>query len=193
MHDRFEVSVTFDPAKGYAATAPELREPVLALSLGGVRRRVEALMLPDDLHVVLQLDVRARRERDRRRAAAGCRALTDPPLLLLQVREHLAGERHRGLLAAVEDDAKGLLFDVVPDRVALGGLLAARVGDGAGQRFHVLPRPVGQDVLPCALADHVDVLHDASSGHLVPSGGEGHGAPEDRAPAPDRPVPQSLS
>src|SRR5260221_14556854 len=42
MHDRFEVSVTFDPAKGYAATAPELREPVLALSLGGVRRRVEA-------------------------------------------------------------------------------------------------------------------------------------------------------
>jgi hypothetical protein len=67
MHDGFEVSVTFDPAKGYAATAPELREPVLALSLGGVRRRVEALLLPDDLHVVLQLDVRARHERDRRR------------------------------------------------------------------------------------------------------------------------------
>src|SRR4029453_14689130 len=85
---------------------------------------------------------------------------------------------------AVEDDAKGLLLDVVPDRVALGGLLAARVEDGAGQRFQVLPRPVGQDVLLRALADQVDVLHDASSGHLVPRGGEGRTMEPRRPPAP---------
>jgi hypothetical protein len=64
--DRLEVAVTFDPVKGYVATAPELRTPVTALSLGGLRRRIEIALMPDDLHVVLQLDVRARRERDRR-------------------------------------------------------------------------------------------------------------------------------
>jgi hypothetical protein len=37
--------------------------------LGGLRRRVEALMLPDDVHIVLHLDRAARLERDRRRAA----------------------------------------------------------------------------------------------------------------------------
>jgi hypothetical protein len=67
--DRFEVSVTFDERRGgYVATAPELREPVLALSLGSVRRRVEALLLPEDPIVVLNLDRAARLERDRRRA-----------------------------------------------------------------------------------------------------------------------------
>jgi hypothetical protein len=35
--------------------------------LGDLRRRIEALMMPDDVHIMLQLDVRARRERDRRR------------------------------------------------------------------------------------------------------------------------------
>jgi hypothetical protein len=68
--ERLEVSVTFDERRGYVATAPELRVPVTALSLGGIRRRVEIALLPDDLHVVLQLDVRARRERDRRRGQA---------------------------------------------------------------------------------------------------------------------------
>jgi hypothetical protein len=71
MTDRFEVSVTFDPAKGYVATAAELKAPVTALSLGGLRRRIEALMLPDDVIVMLNLDRAARLERDRRRAAAG--------------------------------------------------------------------------------------------------------------------------
>jgi hypothetical protein len=33
---------------GYVASAPELRQPVTALSLGDLRRRIEALMLPDD-------------------------------------------------------------------------------------------------------------------------------------------------
>src|SRR4029453_7434920 len=35
--ERFEVSVTFDERRGYIVTAPELRQPVLALSLGGLR------------------------------------------------------------------------------------------------------------------------------------------------------------
>ena len=40
-----------------------------ALSLGGLRRKVEALMLPDDVRVVLRLDGRAERERRRRMLA----------------------------------------------------------------------------------------------------------------------------
>ena len=59
--DRLEVSVTFDERLGYVGTAPELREPVVALSLGGLRRRIEALLLPDD--VVLPLIGRCRRAR----------------------------------------------------------------------------------------------------------------------------------
>jgi hypothetical protein len=51
------VSVSFDERRGYIGSAPELRSPVTALSLGGLRRRLEALMLPDDLHIVLQLVV----------------------------------------------------------------------------------------------------------------------------------------
>jgi hypothetical protein len=39
--DRFEVNVTFDAAHGYVASAPELRQPMVALSLGGLRRRIE--------------------------------------------------------------------------------------------------------------------------------------------------------
>jgi hypothetical protein len=68
--ERFEVTVTFDERRGYVATAPELRQPVLALSLGGLRRRIEALMLPDEVDVRLQLDGAADRERHRRRAAS---------------------------------------------------------------------------------------------------------------------------
>jgi hypothetical protein len=70
MHDRFEVSVTFVPAKGYIATAPELRQPVVAVSLGGLRRRIETLLLPDDVIITLNLDRVARLERDRRRGQA---------------------------------------------------------------------------------------------------------------------------
>jgi hypothetical protein len=44
--ERLEVSVTFDPARGYVATAPELRAPVVALRLGGLRRKIEIAMLP---------------------------------------------------------------------------------------------------------------------------------------------------
>jgi hypothetical protein len=44
-----------------------IAEPVLALSLGGLRRRIEALMLPDTVDVRLILDRRARLVRDQRR------------------------------------------------------------------------------------------------------------------------------
>ena len=45
--ERLEVSVTFDERRGYVASAPELRSPVTALSLGGLRRRIEVLLLPE--------------------------------------------------------------------------------------------------------------------------------------------------
>ena len=54
----------------HIASAPELKAPVVALSLGGLRRRIQALMLPDEVRVVLQLDPAARLERDRRRQQA---------------------------------------------------------------------------------------------------------------------------
>jgi hypothetical protein len=40
----------------------------MALSPGGLRRKVEIAMLPDDVRVVLQLDGLAERERHRRQA-----------------------------------------------------------------------------------------------------------------------------
>jgi len=64
---RFDVAVTFDERRGYVGSAPELRSPVVALSLDGLRRKVEALMSPDDVIVMLNLDKAARLERDRRR------------------------------------------------------------------------------------------------------------------------------
>ena len=67
--ERLEVSVTFDE-RGYIASVPRLRQPIVALSLGGLRRRIEIAMLPDDVDVVLQLDRLAERERHRRRAQA---------------------------------------------------------------------------------------------------------------------------
>ena len=67
--ERLEVSVTFDE-RGYIGSAPELRQAVVALSLGGLRRKIEIAMLPDDVRVVLQLDGLAERERHRRRAQA---------------------------------------------------------------------------------------------------------------------------
>jgi hypothetical protein len=66
--ERLEVSVSFDERRGYIGSAPELRSPVVvALSLGGLRRKIEIAMLPDDVDVRLVLDRAARQERDRRR------------------------------------------------------------------------------------------------------------------------------
>jgi hypothetical protein len=67
---RLEVSVTFDERHGYIGSAPELRQPIVALSLGGLRRKIEALLMPDNVRVVLQLDGLAERERHWRRAQA---------------------------------------------------------------------------------------------------------------------------
>jgi|SRR5215468_6330698 len=46
---RVDVAVTFDERRGYVGSAPELRSPVVALSLDGLRRKIEALMSPDDV------------------------------------------------------------------------------------------------------------------------------------------------
>jgi hypothetical protein len=65
MSERLDVTVDLR-----RASAPELRQPIVALSLGGLRRKVQALMVPDEPIVVLQLDGRAERERHRRQAQA---------------------------------------------------------------------------------------------------------------------------
>ena len=41
---------------------------VVALSLGGLRRKIEIALLPDEVEIVLQLDGLAERERHRRQA-----------------------------------------------------------------------------------------------------------------------------
>ena len=67
--DKLEIQVTFEE-RGYIGSAPELRQAVVALSLGGLRRKIEIAMLPDDVRVVQQLDGLAERERHRRTAQA---------------------------------------------------------------------------------------------------------------------------
>jgi hypothetical protein len=62
-----EVSVTFDSAKGYVALVPDLAEPITALLLAVLRRRIEERLLPDSVEVRLMLDRAARLERDQRR------------------------------------------------------------------------------------------------------------------------------
>ena len=66
------------PSTSGTATSParpSCGRPVVALSLGGLRRKIEALLLPDDVEIVLQLDGLAERERHRRRAQAQLRLL----------------------------------------------------------------------------------------------------------------------
>jgi hypothetical protein len=60
---KLDVTVTYDARHGYIGSGPELRQAVVALSLGGLRRKIEIAMLPDDVRVVLQLDGLAERER----------------------------------------------------------------------------------------------------------------------------------
>lgn len=36
MSERLDVTVTYDASCGYIASAPELRQPIVALSLGGL-------------------------------------------------------------------------------------------------------------------------------------------------------------
>ena len=65
--DKLHIAVTFCPERGYVGSSPDLRAPVVALSLGGLRRKVETLISPDDVIVLLNLDRAARLERDRPR------------------------------------------------------------------------------------------------------------------------------
>ena len=68
--ERLGVSVTFDERHDYVASAPELGRLLVALSLGGLRRKIEALLLPAEVEIVLHLDGLAERQRHRRRAQA---------------------------------------------------------------------------------------------------------------------------
>jgi hypothetical protein len=65
--DKLTIAVTFRPDQGYVGSAPDLRAPVVALSLAGLRRKIETAMLPDEVIITLNLDRVARLERDRRR------------------------------------------------------------------------------------------------------------------------------
>jgi hypothetical protein len=65
---KLDVTVTYDARHGYIASAPELRQPIIALSLASLRKRIEIALLPDDVRVVLHLDGLAERERHRRQA-----------------------------------------------------------------------------------------------------------------------------
>jgi len=51
MTDKLTIAVTYDSDRGQVGTASDLRASVIALSLGGLRRKVEALMLPEDVIV----------------------------------------------------------------------------------------------------------------------------------------------
>jgi hypothetical protein len=73
MPERLVVAVTYDPAVRYRTTGGHKLPAVSALSLGGMRRRVEALLLPDDPIIILNLDRAARLERDRRRRGGASR------------------------------------------------------------------------------------------------------------------------
>jgi len=44
--EKLFVDVTFDERRGYVARSPELRAPVVALSLGGLHRQIESATMP---------------------------------------------------------------------------------------------------------------------------------------------------
>jgi hypothetical protein len=71
---RLSIDVSFDPAHGYTGTAPELRSPVRALLLNGLRKQVEDQLAGKDLDIRLVLDRGARLERDARRNGGQSRA-----------------------------------------------------------------------------------------------------------------------
>ena len=57
-----------DSKVGYRTTGDQALPVITALSLGMLRRRIEAALMPDEVIVVLSLDKAAKRERDRRRS-----------------------------------------------------------------------------------------------------------------------------
>src|SRR5260221_6855022 len=66
--DLIHCRVTYDEARGYIATSPELPVAVTALSLSALRKRVEAALMPDTVEVKFTLDRAAERERNGRRS-----------------------------------------------------------------------------------------------------------------------------
>ena len=66
--DKIAIAVTFNPDCGYVGTSPELRAPIVALSLGGLRRKIQALISPDE--VIVTLNKAARLEREAPRSAS---------------------------------------------------------------------------------------------------------------------------
>ena len=75
--NEMHINVSWCP-RGFIGSAPELREPVIALSLGGLRRKIESLMVPDSVELRFHLDHLATRERDLRRF--GGRGTRDRPV-----------------------------------------------------------------------------------------------------------------
>jgi len=73
MTEKLFVAVTFDPEKGYVGAHPDLRAHVVALSLSGLRRRLEDAHRGKDVEIKLILDRRARFERDQRRRGGASR------------------------------------------------------------------------------------------------------------------------
>jgi hypothetical protein len=70
--ERFEVTVTFDERRGYIASASELRQPVIALSLGGFGSRSRCC--PTTSTCGSTSNRAARLERDRRQRGGEGRA-----------------------------------------------------------------------------------------------------------------------
>jgi hypothetical protein len=68
------IDVTFDSVRGYVATHPNLPQPVIALSLGGLRARIGAGLGRGSHNVRLKLDRAASAQRDERRRGAAERA-----------------------------------------------------------------------------------------------------------------------
>jgi len=67
--ERIEVGVSYDLRRGYYITTTTTNvPPTAALSLAGLRKQIEAALMPDTVDVRLVLDRVARLERDRRRA-----------------------------------------------------------------------------------------------------------------------------
>jgi hypothetical protein len=70
-----QVNVSWSP-RGFIGSAPELKEPVIALSLSGLRRKIESLVPAIELR--FHLDHQATREHNARRW--GGRGTRDRPV-----------------------------------------------------------------------------------------------------------------
>jgi len=72
MRERLMIPVTFDPQRGYV-TAGDAELPLAALSLSGLRRKLEDAHRGEDVEIRFVLDRAARMERDQRRRGGAFR------------------------------------------------------------------------------------------------------------------------